>query len=262
MHDSLSILDLPDEQWRRRLDALLAQLPPSTPNEHAPSGDAAVDWLRTLPAPLLGDLAAAVAAPVQVTDDGHWRAVVVLRFYTAVARSSSSGLGRGQRRKSMAASPRGARALGVEGGSWASSASSRRHHSLSGRSRIESESVMRVLLPACAVSNVEVLVAGSAQRPVAPAHDGAAFGRLRGAGRRRSSEVRRAAAPLRVPGCQRASETSPAGACVGRTFPVRPLDRLSEDDYKARADETARITGHGGRGEGEVSIRAMSAGKE
>ena len=84
MNDSLSILDLPDEQWRHRLGTLLAQLSPSTPNEHAPRGDDAADWLSPLPAPLLDDLAAAVASPVQVVADEHWRAIVVLRVYVAV----------------------------------------------------------------------------------------------------------------------------------------------------------------------------------
>jgi len=84
MTDSLSILELPGREWCRHLDALLAHLPPSTPNEHAPRGDAAVDWLSGLPAPLLDDLAAAVASPVQVVADERWRAVVVLRVYVAV----------------------------------------------------------------------------------------------------------------------------------------------------------------------------------
>lgn len=85
MNDSLSILDLPEEEWCRRLDALLARLPPSTPNQTAPTGDAAVDFLRRpLPRPVLDDLAASVASPVQVVADGDWRAVVVLRVYAAV----------------------------------------------------------------------------------------------------------------------------------------------------------------------------------
>lgn len=85
MNDSLSILDLPEDEWCRRLDALLAQLPPATPNPTAPTGDAAVDFLRRpLPRPVLDDLAAAMASPVQVVADGDWRAVVVLRVYVAV----------------------------------------------------------------------------------------------------------------------------------------------------------------------------------
>ncbi len=85
MNESLSILDLPEAEWRRRLDALLAQLPPSNPNENAPPGDAAADFLAgPLPQPVLDDLAAAVASPVQVVADENWRAVVVLRVYAAV----------------------------------------------------------------------------------------------------------------------------------------------------------------------------------
>ncbi len=84
MNDSLSILDLPGKEWCRRLDALLAQLPPATPNNLAPTGDAAVNCARALPQPVLDDLAAAVASPVQVVADGDWRAVVVLRVYVAV----------------------------------------------------------------------------------------------------------------------------------------------------------------------------------
>jgi len=90
MNDSPSILDLPDRQWSRRLDALLAQLSPSSPNEDAPRGDAAIDFLRwPLPRPLLDDLATAVASPVQVVADEHWRAVVVLRVYAAVVERST-----------------------------------------------------------------------------------------------------------------------------------------------------------------------------
>lgn len=85
MDESLSILDLPEDEWRHRLDALLAWLPLSTPNTRAPAGDAAVDFLaRPLPQPVLDDLAAAVASPVQVVADQHWRAVVVLRLYATV----------------------------------------------------------------------------------------------------------------------------------------------------------------------------------
>ena len=85
MNDSPSILDLPDDEWCRRLDALLAQLPPAAPNAHAPVGQAAVDFLRRpLPQPVLDDLAAAVASPVQVVADEHWRAVVVMRFHAVV----------------------------------------------------------------------------------------------------------------------------------------------------------------------------------
>ena len=85
MNDSLSILDLPDDEWCRHLDALLTQLPPAAPNTRAPLGQAAVDWLRgPLPQPVLDDLAAAVASPVQVVADEHWRAVIVMRIYAVV----------------------------------------------------------------------------------------------------------------------------------------------------------------------------------
>lgn len=98
MKQTPSLIDMSPKRFCHALSGLLRQLPSRPPAAApAPAGknaDATVALLQSrLPQRLLDDLAAEVAAPVQVVSNQHCRVVVVLRLY-AMAFDRATGLAR------------------------------------------------------------------------------------------------------------------------------------------------------------------------